>query len=159
VFAEASHTYVRAGSSRFRCRVRVNQRNLLLRDDFVSHPRLIFYSSKQQAAVECAGEVTMIGRGSWINCGAAADAGYTSMTINTAVHRREHNNCVFKWNYRLGQISVYATKNIRAGDELFVRYDANGANVRRIRSKCQRVPCRMRRVDMNNVSRVRVDGQ
>jgi hypothetical protein len=135
VFASKAHAYVRSRFSRYRWSVGVDSRNLLLRDVFSSGETLAMYSSREAAAAARPGEVMMVRRGAWVNCAAAADAGRLTMLINTAVHNDEVTNCVFKWNYRTGTVSVYATKDIDCGDELYARYDANGSIARRIRSR------------------------
>jgi hypothetical protein len=136
VFARKAHTYVHPRPSRYRWNVGTNSRNLLVRDVFANHnPHVVTYPSREVAAAARAGEVMMVRRGAWVNCAAAADAGYVTMLINTAVHDDEVTNCVFKWNYRRGTVAVYATEDIAAGDELYARYDANGSIARRIRTR------------------------
>jgi hypothetical protein len=135
VFVRKAHTFVHSRPSRYRWNVGVNSRNLLLRDVFANNPNVITYPSREAAAAARAGEVMMVRRGAWVNCAAAADAGYVTMLINTAVHDDEVTNCVFKWNYRRGTVAVYATEDIAAGDELYARYDANGSIARRIRTR------------------------
>jgi hypothetical protein len=135
VFVRKAHTYAHPRPSRYRWSAGMNSRNLLLRDVFTNNPHVIAYPSREVAAAARAGEVMMVRRGAWVNCAAAADAGYVTMLINTAVHNDEATNCVFKWNYRRSTVAVYATKDIAVGDELYARYDANGAIARRIRAR------------------------